>query len=327
MTQPLVEAKGLWRSYAMPRKTLFGRRTRLPADRDVTLTIGPGETLGLVGESGSGKSTVGRLILGLEAPDVGEVLFDGRPLEMDNRRAWREERRNKQLIFQDPLGALNPRHRVLDQVAEPLEVFGAGSMASRRDKARQMLRRVGLSDSVLERFPNALSGGQRQRIVIARALILRPRFLVCDEPISALDVSMQAQVVRLLAEVRDEFGLVMLFISHDLAVVRHIAHKVAVMYLGEIVETAPVEALFSSPAHPYTQALISAVPVPDPEADRIRILLDGEPPQRLDDLKGCPFHTRCPRRQTVCEERAPEPVIIDTDRVVSCHFPTLEQVA
>jgi oligopeptide/dipeptide ABC transporter ATP-binding protein len=261
----------------------------------VTLQIPAGETLGLVGESGSGKTTLGRTVIGLYQPTSGSVRFDGADLGALPARALRAARRHMQMIFQDPVGSLNPRMRIEDIVAEPLDVHGlCRTRAERRERVAGLLARVGLGAEALGRRPHELSGGQRQRVGIARALAPGPKLVVADEPISALDVSIQAQIVNLLADLQAAERLTFLFISHDLRVVRHLAHEVAVMYLGTVVEIGPAQALYAAPAHPYTRALLAAVPVADPERRRARLVLEGDPPSPLEPPAGCRFHPRCP---------------------------------
>jgi oligopeptide/dipeptide ABC transporter ATP-binding protein len=297
----------------------------------VTFSMRRGETLGLVGESGCGKSTTGRAVLQLLRPSSGEVMFDGDPIhtwwvKSGSRWKWdtrlRKLRRRMQMIFQDPHASLDPRMTVESIIAEPLGNFGATTGAARRDRVRELMEIVGLDPRYLRRYPHEFSGGQRQRIGIARALALGPDFLVADEPISALDVSIQAQILNLLARLRDELHLTMLFVAHDLAAVRHVSDRIAVMYLGRIVEIADATTVISKPRHPYTQALISAVPVPDParEHSRQRIVLQGEIPSPVNPPSGCPFHTRCPLKEDRCVTDVPALHTIAPGHDVACHL-------
>lgn len=279
-----------------------------------------GETLGLVGESGSGKSTVGRLVLGLDQPTAGDVRFEGRDIQILRPKQWRALRRDMQMIFQDPLGSLDPRMTIAAQIREPLDIHHIGAPAARDGEVNQMLGYVGLPLDTRSRYPHELSGGQQQRVVVARALMLRPKLVVCDEPVSSVDVSLQAQIVNLLADLRARFALTYLFISHDLKVVRHISNRIAVMYLGKIVESAARQALFDRPLHPYTQALIAAIPVPEPARERHRVILRGEPPNPSNPPPGCRFHTRCPYAVAECRQEEPKLKSAGADRTVACHL-------
>ena len=301
----VLAAEGLVRHFRKPKKTPFSQRQVVRAVDDVSFFIRPGETLGLVGESGCGKSTTGRMVIGIDQPTRGKVLFNGLDLASQNKQQLRDLRRDIQMIFQNPLSALDPRLPIGRQVREPLDIHGIGTPTERRDTVERMLKAVGIGLEMEARFPHELSGGQAQRAVIARALVLEPRLLVCDEPVSALDVSVQAQVVALLADLQKELGISYLFISHDLKVVKHLSHRIAVMYLGQIVEEGPCDAVFAKPRHPYTRALISAIPIPDPAAKRQRILLAGDPPSPLNPPKGCRFHTRCPIATEICSREQP----------------------
>ena len=306
---------------------LWGRAARLRAVDDVSFHIDPGETLGLVGESGCGKSTVGKLVLGLERPDAGAIAFEGRSIIAQSAGAWRTMRRRAQMVFQDPLSSLDPRIDLGRQIIEPLQIHGIGDGEGHAQRLAEVLAAVGLAPEIAQRYPHEISGGQQQRVVIARALILAPSLMVCDEPVSALDVSVQAQVVNLLARVQRERAIAYLFISHDLKVVRHISHRVAVMYLGKLVEVASRDDLFRAPLHPYTQALIAAVPIPDPARRGRRIVLQGDPPSPIDPPAGCRFHTRCPHAEAVCREREPVLEALDANRRVACHLVTKPQAS
>ena len=288
---------------------------------DVSFEIHRGETLGLVGESGSGKTTVGRSLLRIIEPTSGRIEFDGRDIVGMSRKEFREIQHRMQMIFQDPYASLNPRIRVGDIVAEPLEIQGALSKREVKDRVVELLELVGLETSYLKRYVHEFSGGQRQRIGIARALVLKPDLIVCDEPISALDVSIQAQIVNLLEELQDRFGLPYLFIAHDLSMVRQVSDRIAVMYLGKIMELANKKSIYTNPLHPYTKALISAVPVPDPEieAKRERIVIKGDVPHPSNPPKGCVFNTRCPVAESQCYEELPEYKQVTPGHWVACY--------
>jgi oligopeptide transport system ATP-binding protein len=321
---PLVRVERLRMYFPISSGWRFGRQAAyVQAVDDVSFEVRRGETLGLVGESGSGKTTVGRTMLQLYRPTGGSVVFDGVELTALRGEQLRRRRRDFTMIFQDPYASLDPRARVADVVAEPLEVHGLASGAARRERVLELLRQVGLNPAFAERYPHEFSGGQRQRIGIARALAASPSFIVCDEPISALDVSIQAQIINLLERLQEELGLTYLFIAHDLAVVRHICDRVAVMYLGKIVEIAPRAQLYELPRHPYTKALLSAVPVPDPRIERTRerIILTGDVPSPINPPRGCRFHPRCPFAQPRCAEEEPTLApTTDPEQQVACHF-------
>ncbi len=299
------------------------RKASIRAVDRVSLTLKSGETLGVVGESGCGKSTLGRTILRLLEPTSGEVVFDGEDLLSLGPSALRAKRREMQMIFQDPFASLDPRLNIGTIVAEPLVIHRIGDRSSWRQAALDLLETVGLEPDAAKLYPHEFSGGQRQRIGIARALALRPRLIIADEPVSALDVSIQSQILNLLVELRQRFGLSYIFISHDLAVVEHVSDTVAVMYLGRIVETAATEELFARPSHPYTEALISAVPQTDPARRGARLVLKGEMPDPENPPPGCPFHPRCPKAMEVCSSTAPDETDIgseDRPHLVRCHL-------
>jgi len=318
----LLEVRRLRKYFPLTSGVLFQRRVGLiKAVDDVSFSIRRGETLGLVGESGSGKTTTGRCILQLDRPTSGEILFGGRDLAQLDEAALRPVRRRMQVIFQDPYSSLNPRMTIGQIIGEPLRVHKIlEAKGEIRERVRELLSVVGLNPAMADRFPHELSGGQRQRVGIARALSLQPSFIVCDEPVSALDVSIQAQIINLLEDLQAQFGLTYLFIAHDLSVVRHIGDRVAVMYLGKIVEVAHRRELYEDPLHPYTKALLSAVPIPDPavEAKRERIVLKGEVPSPLNPPCGCVFHPRCPMAIPECSQVVPELREVSPNHWVAC---------
>jgi peptide/nickel transport system ATP-binding protein len=320
LSELLLQAEGLVRHYQIRRGSrLFSHPETLRAVDGVSFTLQPGRTLGLVGESGCGKTTTARLVLGLLPLTEGEIRLQGETLPQAGSMRWRELRRVMQMVYQDPLAALDRRIAVGKQVMEPLAIHAIGSPAERRDKALAILQSVGLQAHHFDRYPHELSGGQRQRIVLARALILSPRLLVCDEPISALDVSIQAQVVNLLLDLQAEMGLAYLFISHDLRMVRQVSHEVAVMYLGRIVERGDPDRLFAAPSHPYTRALVSAIPVAH-RSGRQRLILKGDPPNPVDVPAGCAFHERCPIAVARCRVETPALRPAADGRHVACHL-------
>jgi peptide/nickel transport system ATP-binding protein len=316
---PLLDVKDLVKKFPI-KGGLFGRtKGYVHAVSGVSLSLERGETLGLVGESGSGKTTLARTVLRLLVPDAGKIFFDGQDLTKVSARRLRHLRKDLQLIFQDPYSSLNPRMDVGNILTEGLKIHGVGNPRSRREKAAELLQKVGLSPDAMGKYPHEFSGGQRQRIGIARALSLIPRLIVCDEPVSALDVSVQAQVLNLLMDLKKEFGLTYLFISHDLKVVRHISDRITVIYLGKVMESLPASDLFSS-RHPYTQALLQAIPLPDPGARKNRVLLKGEIPSPIHPPSGCVFRTRCPYAEEICKQEIPVLRELKSGHRVACHL-------
>jgi len=318
MSDVLLRAEALVKHYPLRAGLLSRRGGAVRAVDGVSFAIGRGETLGLVGESGCGKSTVARLVLRLESPTEGRVFFDGTDLLSLPSRALRAKRRELQIVFQDPMSSLNPRMSVGEILAEPLRVHRVASGSALDARVAELLEQVGIPPGWRARYPHEFSGGQRQRIGVARAIALGPKLVVCDEAVSALDVSVQAQVLNLLLALRERLGLAYLFISHDLSVVRYVSDRVAVMYLGQVVEEAPTAALFESPAHPYTRALLSAIPVPDPHRRRERIVLAGDVPSPANPPTGCRFHTRCPVAMARCSREDPPAYRVGDGHEVRC---------
>jgi len=322
--RPLIATEDLVKYFPV-RSGARGGHDQVHAVDGVSLAVQPGETLGIVGESGCGKSTLGRLLVRLHEPTSGTVVFDGTDISTLSRNQLRPFRREMQMIFQDPYASLNPRKRVVQLVGDPLRIHHHGSSSKIRQRVGELLEVVGLSPNHLNRYPHEFSGGQRQRIGVARALALNPRLIVADEPVSALDVSIQAQVVNLLDDLQDEYGLTYVFIAHDLGVVRHVSNRIAVMYLGVIVEMAPVDELYESPIHPYTEALLSAIPVIEtddaPSPTRTRIVLEGEVPSAINPPAACRFHPRCRYATDICRAERPPLADFGNGRLAACHHP------
>ncbi len=321
---PLLKVEHLHKEFPTGSGFMGGKFSKkvVSAVNDLSFEIRAGETFGLVGESGCGKSTTGRAIMHLDPPTSGKVYFEGRDISKMNKKELKAMRREMQFIFQDPYASLNPRMTIGEIISEPMVIHGIGTPEERIERVRELLDVVGLNPEHINRYPHEFSGGQRQRVGIARSFILRPKLIICDEPVSALDVSIQAQVLNLLKDLQKQYGTAYLFIAHDLSVVQHISDRVAVMYLGKMVELSDWKSLYAEPNHPYTQALLSAVPIPDPDVQqsRKRIILAGDPPSPIDPPSGCRFHTRCPIAQAKCSEEIPEFREIGDGHFCACHY-------
>lgn len=320
MGEILLEIHNLKKHYIIKSGLLNREKRVVKAVDGITLRVKQGEILGIVGESGCGKSTLGRSILRLIEPTEGEILFDGKDIRKLKKEELRQERSNMQIIFQDPGASLNPRMTVGEIIGEPIDLFQSEQGEARENRIYELMDLVGLNRSYIHRYPHEFSGGQRQRIGIARALAVRPKLIICDEPVSALDVSVRAQVLNLMRELKEKLNLTYLFISHDLSVVHHICDRVAVMYLGRIVEIAPKEKLYANPVHPYTKALLSAIPLPDPEMVRERIIIQGDVPNPANPPSGCHFHKRCPYAMPDCSAHMPAYIEVEEGHQVLCHL-------
>jgi peptide/nickel transport system ATP-binding protein/oligopeptide transport system ATP-binding protein len=316
----LLDVRNLRKTFQVTTGALAGKHLALKAVDGVSFSLRAGETLGLVGESGCGKSTTGKAILRLLEPDGGEVLFEGEDLLTLSPKQMRARRRDLQMIFQDPYSSLNPRMQVADIVGEPLKIHGLAKGRELRQEVVRLLETVGLGATHMDRYPHEFSGGQRQRIGIARALAVKPRLIIADEPVSALDLSIQAQVVNLMQDIQQQFELTYLFIAHDLSIIEHISDRVAVMYLGRIVELTPADQLYKTPRHPYSEALLNAVPIPNPHARKQKRPLIGEIPSPLNPPSGCHFHPRCPYARELCSQQSPELTDQGNGHLAACHF-------
>ncbi|HIX42115.1 MAG TPA: dipeptide ABC transporter ATP-binding protein [Candidatus Kurthia intestinigallinarum] len=320
MNEPLLKVEGLKKYFPVQAGVITHTVGHVKAVDDVSFEVYEGETLGIVGESGCGKSTTGRMLMRLLEPTEGDITFSGRKISELSNKELRAVRRDIQMVFQDPYASLNPRHTIGKILEEPLIVHGIGNAKERKERVMSLLNIVGLSDFHAKRYPHQFSGGQRQRVGIARALMTNPKLVIADEPVSALDVSVQAQVLNLMQDLQREFKLTYIFIAHDLGVVRHISNRVGVMYLGHIVELADSESLYEEPLHPYTQALLSAVPIPDPDFKREAELIKGDIPSPSNPPSGCTFHTRCPHKMAVCSQQVPVFNEIKPGHSVACHL-------
>jgi oligopeptide/dipeptide ABC transporter ATP-binding protein len=320
MNELLLDVKDLVKNFPLKKTRLFQEQRYIYAVDGISFSLKKGESFGLVGESGCGKTTTGRTILRLTEPTSGVINFDGKDVARLKEQELKEFRRNAQMIFQDPFASLNPRMTVGDIVGEPLLVHRMGSTNDRNERVAEVLGKVGIESAYMKRFPHEFSGGQRQRIGIARVLTLNPQLIIADEPVSALDVSIQAQIINLLVKLQDEFHLSYLFISHDLAVVEHISDRVAIMYLGKIVEIAPSKNIYNEPQHPYTKALLSAIPIPNPKSNEQRTILKGDIPNPANPPSGCAFRTRCPQVEKICGEQIPAMIKIGRDHFAACHL-------
>ena len=319
--ETLIRVEDIYKHFSASEGFFFRDEKKVKAVDGVSFDVKRGEALGIVGESGCGKSTMGRVLLRLIEADGGKVVFNGDDILSLSNSEMRRRRKDMQIVFQDPFASLNPRMKVGELIAEPLRLHGVKDSDEINKKVAEITKLVGLNEYHLKKYPHEFSGGQRQRICIARALILKPEFVICDEAVSALDVSIQSQIINLLKDLKDELGLTYMFISHDLSVVRHISDRVGVMYLGKMVELAPAESLFKNARHPYTKALISAIPVPDPDAKKDRIILKGDVPNPLDIPSGCRFHTRCPYAKEICKSVEPGLEEGSGGHFTACHFP------
>ncbi|CDC68029.1 MULTISPECIES: ABC transporter ATP-binding protein [environmental samples] len=318
---PLLEVKDLKKWFPSSKSPFSGKKQYVKAVDGVSFTLHYGETLGIVGESGCGKSTMGRSVLRLLEPTSGQIFFEGKNFTALNKKELRKSRSELQIIFQDPYASLDPRMTIGDIIAEPLDIQLKLSEKERMERVLKMMERVGLNTRYVNRYPHEFSGGQRQRIGIARAMILNPKVVVCDEPVSALDVSIQAQVINLLKDMQKEMGMAYIFISHDFSVIKHISDRVAVMYLGRVMEIADKNDLYKHPMHPYTVALLSAIPVPDRKHKKEKIVLEGDLPSPVNPPSGCVFHTRCPRAQEICKTQVPQQKDYGNGHCCACHFP------